>query len=544
VRAQRREEPVLNALPPQLQAARVQWDALLGAEHVIADSASLERRQRTTYACDHRIPLVLRPGEVGEVSECLRIAIRHRIAVYPVSTGRNWGYGSSLPSTDGSVLLDLSRMDRIVDFDEPLAYVTIEPGVTQQQLFEFLRERGSALWMDATGSSPHCSVLANALERGFGHTPYGDHFGNACALQVVLADGEVVETGFGQFGNVPAAPVYRPGVGPSLEGLFAQSNLGIVTRMTVWLMPAPEYFQAFFFMARDDARLEPLVDVLRRLRLEATLRSAVHLANDYKVAASLGQYPWNAMAGDTPLSAGVLQELARRRDFGAWNGSGALYGTRDQVGAARRRIKALLRPHVDKLRFIDDRTLGMAARVQRPYRWVTGTDLAEVIELVRPVYELMKGVPTSDMLRSTYWRKRIPPPPDPDPDRDRCGLIWCTPVSPAEPRNVRNMVEIVHKVFARHAFEPAMSMTLRTERSVDNIVSIAYDRDVPGEDARAMQCHDELLRELTAADFYPYRLGIHSIGKVPPRKPSSQALLGRLKAALDPDWILAPGRYD
>ena len=87
-------------------------------------------------------------------------------------------------------------------------------------------------------------------------------------------------------------------------------------------------------------------------------------------------------------------------------------------------------------------------------------------------------------------------------------------------------------------------MTLRTERSVDNIVSIAYDRDVPGEDARAMQCHDELLRELTAADFYPYRLGIHSIGKVPPRKPSSQALLGRLKAALDPDWILAPGRYD
>jgi 4-cresol dehydrogenase (hydroxylating) len=537
------DSPTTSRRPATLGAAIAQWRTLLGDQFVICDPAALRRAGTATFATTASIQAIVRPATRSEVAAAVRVAVDHRVSLYPFSSGLNWGYGSRVPVRDG-VLLDLGRLNAIVNFDEDLGVVTIEPGVTQRQLHAFLRSRGGRFWMDATGASPDCSIIGNTMERGFGHTPAGDHAAQACGLEVLLPSGAIIRTGFSRFQGARTAHVSRWGVGPSLDGLFSQSNLGIVTRMTVWLMPAPEYFQAFFFMARDDARLEPLVDVLRRLRLEATLRSAVHLANDYKVAASLGQYPWNAMAGDTPLSAGVLQELARRRDFGAWNGSGALYGTRDQVGAARRRIKALLRPHVDKLRFIDDRTLGMAARVQRPYRWVTGTDLAEVIELVRPVYELMKGVPTSDMLRSTYWRKRIPPPPDPDPDRDRCGLIWCTPVSPAEPRNVRNMVEIVHKVFARHAFEPAMSMTLRTERSVDNIVSIAYDRDVPGEDARAMQCHDELLRELTAADFYPYRLGIHSIGKVPPRKPSSQALLGRLKAALDPDWILAPGRYD
>lgn len=533
----------LPPFPAPLQAALYAWTEVLGSANVVTDAGGLQRVHAATYASSHRVPVVLQPGSLDEVCACMRIASRHGVPVYPVSSGRNWGYGSSLPAADGTVLLELGRMNRIVDFDERLAYVTVEPGVTQQQLFDFLRERGAGLWMDATGSSPRCSVLANALERGFGHTPYGDHFGCACALQVVLPDGQVAETGFGQFGQVPSAAVYRAGVGPALEGLFAQSSLGIVTRMTVWLMPAPEYFQAFFFMARDDACLEPLVEVLRTLRLEGTLRSAVHLANDYKVIGSLGQYPWEATGGAVPLPQDTLSAIAHRRSFGAWNGSGGLYGTREQVAACRRRLRALLRPHVDRLSFVDDRALDVASRVHRPYRWVTGTDLTQVMQVVRPVYELMKGVPTSAMLRSTYWRKRTPPPADPDPDRDGCGLIWCTPVSPADPRTVRNMVDIVRGVFARHPFEPAMSMTLRTERSLDNIVSISYDRDVPGEDERAMRCHDELLRTLTAADFYPYRLGVQSMDKLPPRKPGSQALLSRIKDALDPLRILAPGRY-
>src|SRR6185436_9710199 len=52
------------------------------------------------------------------------------------------------PSTRDAVLLDLGRLNRIVDFSEPLAYVTLEPGVTQRQLYDFLRAQQSNLWMD------------------------------------------------------------------------------------------------------------------------------------------------------------------------------------------------------------------------------------------------------------------------------------------------------------------------------------------------------------------------------------------------------------
>ena len=53
--------------------------------------------------------------------------------------------------------------------------------------------------MDATGASPDCSIIGNTMERGFGHTPMGDHCANACGFEVVLPTGECIETGFAPF---------------------------------------------------------------------------------------------------------------------------------------------------------------------------------------------------------------------------------------------------------------------------------------------------------------------------------------------------------
>src|SRR6202000_2109816 len=121
--------------------------------------------------------------------------------------------------------------------------------------------------MDCTGASPLCSLLGNTMERGFGHTPYGDHFAASCGLEVVLPEGEVIETGFARFPGASTAPLYRWGVGPTIDGLFSQSNFGIVTRMTIWLMPEPEYFQAYYFRCEEPRHLESCIDALRPLRM-------------------------------------------------------------------------------------------------------------------------------------------------------------------------------------------------------------------------------------------------------------------------------------
>ena len=321
---------------PALEQALLEWSELLGPEHVRTDPPTLRAVSTSTFETNQTVPAVLRPASREEVQHCVRIANRHKTPVYAISSGFNWGYGSRVPVADSCAIIDLGRMNRILDFSEDLAYITVEPGVTQRQVIEFLKENKSRLWIDATGSTPESSLIGNTMERGFGHTPYGDHFANSCALEIVLPDGDCAETGFSRFANAKAGPVYRWGVGPTLDGLFSQSNLGIVTRMTVWLMPAPDYFQAFFFRCDEDSSLEHLIDALRPLRLNNTIRSASHIGNDYKVISSLQQYPWEETGGQTPLPPDLLKRLRERMNFGAWNGSGGLYGTKAQVAEARR----------------------------------------------------------------------------------------------------------------------------------------------------------------------------------------------------------------
>lgn len=530
---------VAEAVPSTAIAA---WQEIVGVEHVISSAAALRAAETATFATDARIPLIVRPGTRLEVQACVRVANAHGVPIYPISSGRNWGYGSRVPASDGNVLLDLGRMQRIIDFSEPLAYATVEPGVTQQQLHEFLRARGSRLWMDATGASPSCSLIGNTMERGFGHTPYGDHFAHVCALEVVLADGSCADTGFARFGETPAAPVYRWGLGPALDGLFTQSNLGIVTRMTIWLMPAPERFEAFFFRCDADEQLPAVIDALRELRLSGTLRSAVHIGNDYKVLNGLQQYPWDLTGGETPLRPEQMREVRRTLRIGVWNGSGGLYGTRAQVAEARRVIRNALQGKTSKLQFIDDRKLRLAQRFARPYRLFTGWDLSATIELLRPVYGLLQGIPTTQPLSSAYWRKRTPPPTEMDPDRDGCGLLWCAPVAPLEGGHARDLTRVCAEMLLSHGFEPMLSLSLVTERALTCVISITYDRDVAGEDERALRCYRALLEALDGRGYHSYRLGVQS-GDAPAAGDTAADLLSTLKRALDPHGILAPGRY-
>ena len=526
-----------------LARALDRWAQVLGSEYVSRDPHLLADAETATFATTQRIPALLRPRDRPQVQDCLRIANQFGIPLYPISTGKNWGYGSRVPPADGCVLLDLGRLTRIVDFNEELAYVTLEPGVTQQQLYGFLKQRGSKLWMDATGSSPHCSLIGNVMERGFGHTPYGDHFAHVCGLEVVLPTGEVIQTGAARWHASASAGVSRWGVGPSLDGLFSQSNLGVVTRMTIWLMPEPECFEAFFFRSEDPAGLPALIDALRPLRLQEILRSSVHIANDYKVLNGLQQYPWEETGGRTPLSPERMAHFRKRLAFGYWNASGGLYGTPGQVSEAKRLLRLALRKQRGRLRFLSEKKLQLARRFAKPFSLLTRWDVRRTIEIVEPVVGLMRGVPTSRPLASAYWRKRMPVPAHPDPDRDRCGLLWYAPVAPASGKEVAALTQLAGDTLLSSGFEPMISLTMLTPRSVYAVVSISYDREVPGEDERALDCYFELAQRSMDAGYYPYRLGIQAMPGAA-EGVAHRAVLTRLKSALDPNGVLAPGRYE
>ncbi|MFT7288047.1 MAG: 4-cresol dehydrogenase (hydroxylating) [Halieaceae bacterium] len=520
--------------------------AAIGDNYVLTDEATLTRYSTATFAADRDVPAVLRPADTAEVQAILRIANEYKVPVYPISTGLNTGYGSTVPTGSGSVVMELKRLDEIVEYDGELGIVRVQPGVTQQMLWDFLERENAPYWMDCTGASPAHSMIGNICERGFGHTPYSDHFANIGGFKVVLPQGDLLETGFGQFDNAQATAVYRWGVGPHYDGLFTQSNLGVVVEAIIWLMPKPPYMQFFAARIDRDEDLPVLIEALKPLRLDGTIRSAMHIGNDYKVISAIQTYPWEKAGGATPLPLDVLSAKAKEWDCGPWNASGAIYGTRAEVRAARGRIKRALRGKVSRLQFLDEKLLALAKRVAKPYQWVTGVNLTELMKMLDPVFGMTQGKPSAGMLPSNYWRKKGPMPEvsvDLSPEADNCGVLWIAPVAPTSGPHAEAIWHIVRDTMLKHGYEPAVSITMLTERTIDCVVNVSYDRDIEGEDARAMACHDDMLKQFCETGYYPYRLGLQTVGKMPARTPEYQRFIDGIRAHLDPNKILAPGRY-
>jgi 4-cresol dehydrogenase (hydroxylating) len=278
-RANEREEVIANGIPSTFDQAVVEMRAAVGSDHVLLDSEALARHSRDTIPWQRTCSAVVYPSSREEVCAIVKIAAQHRLPVWTFSKGKNWGYGATMAAHNGAVILLLERMNRILEVNEELAYAVIEPGVTYKQLADHLKSRAIKLWADCTDSTPEGSVLGNALDRGLGHTPYGDHFGNLCGLEVVLANGEVIQTGAAP-PDSPTWHTFKWGTGPYLEGLLSQSNFGIVTRAGIWLMPEPEAFEAFFCEIEREESLPAVVDSLRRLAFAGALRGTAHLIND------------------------------------------------------------------------------------------------------------------------------------------------------------------------------------------------------------------------------------------------------------------------
>lgn len=526
-----------------LERALADWRGAIGRDQVLADPASLASAEAATFATEQRVPAILRPGSREDVQACLRIAQAHGVPVYAVSRGKNWGYGSRVPARDGCVLLDLSRLDRIVDFDPKLAWVTVEPGVTFRRLHQFLAERNAPLFMAATGSSPDASLIGTTLERGDGTGPHGDIFRHACALEVVLPTGECVQTGLARYPGAQAAPLHPWGAGPALDGLFSQSSLGVVTRMTFWLSPLPRYFQMFLANVRSRDRLEAFVDALQDLSLQGVLSAPFYIWNDVKSLSLLRRYPWKEAGGRTPLPDEILEKFHRRRWGGLWTACGALYSPSARVGRAEKSlVRQALRGQADRLVFITPLVSRLAGWIRAPYRRATGRDLQRIARYRESNPFL--GCPIERNLATAYWRKKGKFREMTDPDRDRCGFIWVSVALPFRGVDLQRAEAAVLPLFRRHGFEPNLAGIAISPRCLYFLPAVIYDRDMPGEDRRAMACHDEVLAELIRIGYYPFRLGIQSMGSMPPSADETDRLLARLKDTLDPNRILSPGRYE
>lgn len=521
---------------------------VVGTEHVRDDPATLERYARST-AARSTVPVALvLPAAHAEVIALVKVAARFGIAIYPVSTGKNWGYGDACAVGSGQLVMELSRMKRIVKVDAELAYAVIEPGVTQQQLSDYLRENNLPLWMDCTGAGPDTSLMGNILERGFGHSPYGNRLQHVSGMQVVLASGAVLHTGFGHYRQARTTHVFPYGVGPFLDGMFTQSNFGIVTQIGLWLMPQAACLNHFLCSVARHEDIGMLIDRLRPLRMDGTLRSIVHIGNDLRVISGGQVFPRDQAAGQSRLPDALRAQLRAKAGVGAWMVSGALYGSAAQVAAARAALRAALRGSGVKPAFVTEGKLRLGALLGKLLgNSAHGLRMRAQVALGRALFAMNRGVPNGRFLAGAYWRRRegLPPefPRQADPARDNCGMLWVSPILPMRGAEVLALHALVEPVFSAHGFDLFVTFSMINERSLGGVITVAYDKDDLAEVERARRCYSSCFKLLMAAGYIPYRVGNQSMADLDPQHDVYWQTVARIKAALDPDNLIAPGRY-
>jgi 4-cresol dehydrogenase (hydroxylating) len=527
------------------------------AIEVADDTATLDLAGRATVPYPKRPGAIVFPRTVEDVANIVRMANEFTAPIWPVSKGRNWGYGSAAPAVENTIVLHLERMNRILEVNEDLAYAVVEPGVTYRQLREHLEQHHPTLWCDCSDGPPEGSVLGNALERGLGVTAYNDHFGTLCGLEVILADGSMVRTGGGEPGHCHTWNTHKWGAGPYLEGLFTQSNFGIVTKAGVWLLRRPDAFASFTFDLAREADLPRMIDIIRELTLRGILASGTHVVNDIVALAVVAQYPRDLVGKHSRLPGSALAELCERFTIPKWGFGGGIMGTRSQVRSTKAELRRALRG-LGRLSFITDGRVKALERFRALMDRIEGLPVAhrllaslfrslsgksvELLPTLPHVHSVMKGQPSDYFVRHAYFKSALPKPADAHPDRDDVGLIWFAPIAPCTGSHVGALIGICRPLFERHRFDFYAALLMQNSRSMIVLLSIFYDKGDVDETARAHALYGELAAQTTRAGYQPYRTGTQGAAALFSSAPEFAALVRRLKHALDPAGILAPGK--
>lgn len=323
-----------RTLPPgvsdeRFDAALRRFRDIVGDKWVLSTADELEafRDPYPVGAAEANMPsAVVSPESTEQVQDIVRIANEYGIPLSPVSTGKNNGYGGAAPRLSGSVIVKTGeRMNRILEVNEKYGYALLEPGVTYFDLYEYLQSHDSGLMLDCPDLG-WGSVVGNALDRGVGYTPYGDHFMWQTGLEVVLPQGDVMRTGMGALPGSDAWQLFPYGFGPFPDGMFTQSNLGIVTKMGIALMQRPPASQSFLITFDKEEDLEQIVDIMLPLRINmAPLQNVPVLRNIFMDAAAVSKRTeW--FDGEGPMPAEAVERMKKDLDLGFWNFYGTLYG--------------------------------------------------------------------------------------------------------------------------------------------------------------------------------------------------------------------------
>jgi FAD/FMN-containing dehydrogenase len=195
------------------------------------------------------VDYVVMPKSVDEVQKIVKLANKEGIPIVPMGGGLTLS-GLVIP-VEGGIVLDMKRMDNIIEINELSKYALIESGVTTGQLLSYLNENYPNLQPPVPDAPSAATIAGNVLIHGSGYLSqkYGDHGSMINGLEVVLPNGDICKLGSCSVSKY----WFTRGPIPDLIGLFISSfgTLGIVTKLSVKLFYKPKFRDVVFGLATE-----------------------------------------------------------------------------------------------------------------------------------------------------------------------------------------------------------------------------------------------------------------------------------------------------
>ena len=435
--------------------------------------------------------ILLRAGESGR-------------SVYPISTGHNWGLGSRMPVNDADII-DLKHLNRIIEVNRELRYARVEPGVTQQQLYDYLEIHAPELMLNVTGSDAGSSILGNIMDRGSGKS--GHRAEDLRELTLMLADGQLIHTGFGELQSTHGS-FYKYGLGPDLTHLFTQSNYAIVTEAVVNLRVKQPF--NLYLAVIDKAGLQAFLNQMAKL-----------------VAQEIVGYSLEIDSQNDPK---IYELFESGKDFSdKWIAWFVVTGQEEVLPAKHSVVSKALASLTSDLK-----TYSSAA------------DHSSSTPPVRVRIDRYHGQPNDHSLLATARKfgvelsgQEVNLDLHPQIPGFRCVL----PVIPFTGASAA-LIQYIENFSHDRQLDPAISVIALNSYSLEVFARVYFDRSDQSAVSKAGTWASDLLSELQLQGIYPYRLDIENMaGYLQKIKNPYTRLQNQLKNLFDPNNTLAPGRY-
>jgi len=442
--------------------------------------------------------------------------------------------GGYTPDTTSAVIVDLGDMTGVVDFNPEDMTITVRAGTTWEEIYEALRPQGLRLPFFGTFSGRRATV-GGGLSNGavfFGTARYGSAADNTLGIEVVCADGRILQTGQAAFRN--GKPFYRTN-GPDLTGLFLHDcgALGIKTQATLKLIAAPTHYEHLSFAFPD------------------ALAAAAALSAIARSGAAEEAYVFDPETTAKNMAGGNLADDVRRLGDIVTGQSGVLEGIKAgaRVVAAGKRIvpEEAYSVHLTCAGYGAADVQGDRDRARRILEAQGGAEIPNSIPLaVRATpFDNLNGVLGADGERWVALNAKVPHS-DAAKIIERFGALLAPDRSKMETLGVTVSTLFIAMDTHAFSFEPVFHWRdrwLPMHREVPDPAYLKTLTEAPDNPEAAKLVAE--LREQSLQLFGELGAASNQIGRTYPYRdnlePTTRALLDALKAELDPAGLMNPG---